>query len=272
MYWSNGSSGRSASQTDRPIVPPGRSTRSISAAAAGRSVKNGMPCWHRTTSKLLSSSGSAVTDASKYSIGALPAGTIVWSATSSPGGMQVAAVARPRDAESPSALVVIEPRSGRRDVRPLADGSEGVPPAWVGPGRVAIMERDRFDQPFLALITAATGRVTDRLAFRALAFGTSGDARSAVVVESDRIVVGPTASVLGTRRAPDAGPTMRAGDVVRGGVALSADGSFLAAAIEEGNPGPSRIAVYENTGGAWHDVVRVQPPISASGGWLAWLP
>ena len=204
--------------------------------------------------------------------GSLPAGTIVWSATSSSGGMQVAAIARPHDAESPSALVIIEPRSGRRDVRPLADGSEGVPPAWIGPGRVAIMERDRFDQPFLALITAATGRVTDRLAIRALAFGTSGDARSAVVVESDRIVVGTTASVLETRRAPDAGPTIRAGDVVRGGVALSADGSFLAAAIEEGDPGPSRIAVYENTGGAWHDVIRVQPPVSASGGWLAWLP
>jgi hypothetical protein len=59
---------------------------------------------------------------------------------------------------------------------------------------------------------------------------------------------------------------------VRGGVALSADGGFLAAAIEEGDPGPSRIAVYEKTGGGWRGVIRVQPPVSASGGWLAWLP
>lgn len=204
--------------------------------------------------------------------GALPAGTIVWSATSSPDGAQVAAIARPRDAESPSALVVIEPGRGRRDVRPLATGSEGVPPAWIGAGRVAIMGRDRFDQLFLALVAAATGRVTDRLPLRASDFGTSRDARSAVVVADDRIVVGPTASVLETRRAPDAGPAMPAGDLVRGGVALSADGSFLAAAIEEGDPGPSRIAVYERAGGAWHEVIRVQPPVSASGGWLTWLP
>ena len=204
--------------------------------------------------------------------GALPVGAIVWSAASSPDGMQVAAIARPRDAESPSALVVIEPVRGRRDIRPLADGAEGVPPAWIGPGRVVIMERDRLDRSFLALIATATGRVADRLPIRALAFGTSGDARSAVVVETDGIVVGPTASVLATRRAPEAGPAMPAGDVVRGGVALSADGGFLAAAIEEGDSGPSRIAVYEKTGGAWRGVIRVQPPVSASGGWLAWLP
>jgi len=204
--------------------------------------------------------------------GALPAGTIVWSATSSPDETQVAAIARPRDAESPSALVVIVPGRGRRDVRPLANGSEGVPPAWVGPGRVAIMERDRFDQPFLALVTVATGQVIDRLSFRALDFGTSRDGRTSVVLAGDRIVVGPTASVLETRRAPDAGPAMPAGDLVRGGVALSADGRFLAAAIEEGDPGPSRIAVYERTGGAWQPVIRIQPPVSASGGWLTWLP
>jgi len=204
--------------------------------------------------------------------GAMPAGTIVWSATSSPDGTQVAAIARPLDAESPSALIVIEPGRGRRDVRPLADGSEGVPPAWIDDGRVAIMGRDHLDRPFLALVAVASGRVMDRLPLHALDFGTSRDAGTSAVVVGDRIVVGPTASVLETRRAPDTGPAMPAGDLVRGGVALNADGHVLAAAIEEGDPGPSRIVVYERTPGAWQSVIRVTPPASASGGWLTWLP
>jgi hypothetical protein len=202
----------------------------------------------------------------------MPPGAIVWSATSSPDGTRLAAIARPPDTESPSALVVIEPGRGRRDIRPLADESEGVAPAWIDDTRVAIVQRDHFDRPFLALVVVATGRVTDRLPFRALDFGTSRDARTSVVLTGDRIVVGPTASVLEMRRAPDTGPTTPSGDSVRGGIALSADGRYLAVAIEEGDPGPSRIAIYERAGGTWRAAIRITPPASASGGWLTWLP
>jgi len=204
--------------------------------------------------------------------GEMPPGAIVWSATSSPDGTRLAMIARPRDAESPSALVVIEPGRGRRDIRPLADGSEGVAPAWIDDARVAIVQRDRFDRPFLALVAVATGRVTDRLPVRALDFGTSRDARTSVALTGDLIVVGPTASVLEMRRAPDAGPATPPGDFVRGGIALSGDGRYLAVAIEEGDPGPSRIAIYERAGGAWRAATRITPPASASGGWLTWLP
>ena len=84
-----------ATHTDRPSVPPGRSTRSISAAAAGRSVKNGMPCWQRTTSKLPSSSGSSVTDASRYSIGAASAGAGTVAACASIAPLTSLATTRP---------------------------------------------------------------------------------------------------------------------------------------------------------------------------------
>jgi hypothetical protein len=204
--------------------------------------------------------------------GAMPPGAIVWSATSSPDGTRLAAIARPRDAESPSALIITEPGRGRRDIRPLADESEGVAPAWIDDARVAIVQRDRFDQLFLALVAVATGRVADRLPLRALDFGTSRDARTSVVLTGDRIVVGPTASVLEMRRAPDTGPAMPPGDFVKGGIALSGDGRYLAVAIEEGDPGPSRIAIYERVGGAWRAAIRITPPASASGGWLMWLP
>jgi hypothetical protein len=202
----------------------------------------------------------------------MPPGAVVWSATSSPDGTWLAMIARPRDAESPSALIVIEPGRGRRDILPLADGSEGVAPAWIDGARVAIVQRDHFDRPFLALITVATGRVTDRLVFRALDFGTSRDARTSVVLTDDHIGVGPTASVLELRRAPETGPTTPIGDRVRGGIALNGDGRFLAVAIEEGDPGPSRIAVYERADGTWRTATRITPPASASGGWLTWLP
>ena len=204
--------------------------------------------------------------------GTMPPGAVVWSATSSPDGTWLAMIARPRDAESPSALIVIEPGRGRRDILPLADGSEGVAPAWIDDARVAIVQRDHFDRPFLALINVATGRVTDRLVIRALDFGTSRDARTSVVLTDDHIGVGPTASILELRRAPVTGPTTPIGDCVRGGIALSGDGRFLAVAIEEGNPGPSRIAVYERADGTWRTATRITPPASASGGWLTWLP
>jgi hypothetical protein len=204
--------------------------------------------------------------------GAMPPGAIVWSATSSPDRTRLAAIVRARDTESPSAVIVIEPGRGRRDIRPLADGSEGVAPAWIDDARVAIVQRDRVDRPYLALVAVATGRVTDRLPLRALDFGTSGDALTSAVLMGDRIVVGPTASLLETRRAPDTGPATPPGDFVRGGIALSGDGRYLAVAIEEGDPGPSRIAIYERAGGAWRAAIRITPPASASGGWLTWLP
>ena len=204
--------------------------------------------------------------------GAMPPSAIVWSATSSPDGTRLAAVARPRDVRSPSALIVIEPGRGRRDIRPLADESEGVAPAWIDETRVAIVQRDRSDRLFLALVAVATGQVADRLPIRAYDFGTSRDARTSVVLTGDRIVVGPTASVIETGLAPDLGPAMPPGDLVKGGIALSDDGRYLAVAIEEGDPGSSRIAIYELTGGAWRAAIRITPPASASGGWLTWLP
>ena len=204
--------------------------------------------------------------------GAMPPGAIVWSATSSPDGTRLAAIARPRDAESPSALIIIEPGRGRREIRPLAEGSEGIPPAWIDETHVAIVQRDRFDRLFLALVAVATGRVTDRLPLRVLDFGTSRDGRTSVVQTRDAVVVGPTASVLEVRRVPDTGPAMPPGDSVRGGIALSSDGRSLAVAIEEGDPGSSRIAIYERVGRAWRAAIRITLPAGASGGWLTWLP
>ena len=204
--------------------------------------------------------------------GAMPPGAIIWSATSSSDGTQLAAIARPRDVRSPSALIVIEPGRGRRDIRPLADESEGVAPAWIDQTRVAIVQRDRSDQLFLALVDVATGRVADRLPVRAYDFETSRDTRTSVVMTWDRIVVGPTASVIETGLAPDLGPAMPPGDLLKGGIALSGDGRYLALAIEEGDPGSSRIAIYEQIDGAWRAVTRITPPASASGGYLIWLP
>ena len=216
--------------------------------------------------------GTSWRDLSLTGPGAMPPGAVVWSATSSPDGARLAAIARPPDTESPSALIVIEPGRGRREIRPLAEGSEGIAPAWIDDAHVAIVQRDRLDRPFLALVAVATGRVADRLPIRALDFGTSGDALTSAVLTGDRIVVGPTASLLETRRAPDTGPATPPGDSVRGGIALSGDGRYLAVAIEEGDPGPSRIAIYEQAGGGWRAAIRITPPASASGGWLTWLP
>lgn len=204
--------------------------------------------------------------------GSMPPGTMVSAATSSPDGTRLVAIARPPDALLPSALVVIEPGRGRRDIRPLANETDGVPPAWIDNARVAIVQRDRLDRTFLAIVAVATGRVTDRLAVRVLDFGTSRDSRTAVGVTHDRIVVGPTASVLELRRAPDTGPATPPDDFVRGGVALSSDGHYLAAAIEEDDSGRSRLAIYEQTDGSWRATIRIAPPAGTSGGWVTWLP
>jgi hypothetical protein len=84
-------------------------------------------------------------------------------------------------------------------------------------------------------------------------------------------VVGPTAPVLALGRAPGTGPDLPAGDLVRGGIALDEDGGLLAVAVQAGDPGPSRIAVYVRDGETWHAGARITPPVSTSGGWLTWL-
>ena len=201
----------------------------------------------------------------------MPSGALIWSATSSPDGEQVAAIARPRDAESPSALVVIQVDLGRREILPLADESEGVPPAWVDGTHVAIVQRDHLDRLLLALVEVATGRVTNRLALRAMDVAASADAGTLALVTDGRIAVGPAAAVLSLGRAPEAGPVLPPGDVIRGGIALDGDGGSLAVAVEAGDPGPSRIAVYVRDGDAWRAGARITPPVSASGGWLTWL-
>ena len=204
--------------------------------------------------------------------GRIPAGAIVWSATSSPDGTRVAAIARPPDAEAPSALIVLEPGRGRREILPLADQSEGVAPAWIDDARVAFLQRDARDQLFVAVIEVATGRITDRLPIRAFDSTTSRDGETWAFQVDDRVVVGPTAAVLAERHAPDAGPVMPAADRVSGGIALDGDGRFLAVAVVEGDAGASRIAIYEQDGGPWRATSRIAPPVSASGGWLTWLP
>ena len=57
-----------------------------------------------------------------------------------------------------------------------------------------------------------------------------------------------------------------------GGIALGSDGRSLAATVEVGGPGASRIAIYEREGGLWRATIRIAPAVSASGGWLTWLP
>ncbi len=204
--------------------------------------------------------------------GEMPPGAVIWSATSSPDGTRVAAVARPPDAEAPSALAILKPAVGRREILPLADQSEGTAPAWVDEARVALLQRDARDQIFVAVVDVASGRTTDRLPIRAFDSVTSRDGTTWAFVVDDRVFVGPTAAVLAKRRIPDGGPPMPAADRVSGGIALSGDGRALAVAVEEGDPGASRIAIYERDGGPWRATTRIAPPVSASGGWLSWLP
>jgi hypothetical protein len=204
--------------------------------------------------------------------GTMPPGAFAWSATASPDGSRVAVIARPVDAQAPSALIVIEPDRARREVHLLGAESEGVPPAWVDMTRVAIVQRDRFDRVFLALVAAADGQVVERIEVRALGFTTSGDGATCVALPDDRVVVGPTASVLARRLLPESGPAMPVADRVSGGVALSGDGRFLALAVQDGETGPARLAIYEWIGGSWRAGPRIALPAGASGGQPTWLP
>ncbi len=204
--------------------------------------------------------------------GEMPAGAFIWSATASPDGTRVAAIARPGDTQSPSALVVIDPASGRREINRLADETEGVPPAWVDEARVAIVQRDRFDRLFLGLLAVSDGRVLDRLQVRAYAFGTSGDGRTSVALTGDRLVVGPTASVLTSRRLPGSGPVLPGADLVSGGFALSRDGRFLAMVVQPGDAGPGSLAIYERASDAWRAGPRLAQPDGLTPGWPTWLP
>lgn len=204
--------------------------------------------------------------------GAMPPGAFVWSATASPDGSRVAAIARPADAQAPSALLVIAPDRGRRDLHLLADESEGVPPAWVDTTRVAIVQRDRFDRVFLALVAAADGQILEHIDVRAVGFATSGDGATCVALPDDRVVVGPTASVLAPGLLPESGPALPAADRLAGGVALSGDGRFLALAVQDGEAGPGRLVIYERNGGAWRAGPRIALPAGATGGQPTWLP
>lgn len=204
--------------------------------------------------------------------GAIPPGTFVWSATASPDGTRIAAIARPGDAQAPSALVVIEPALGHREVHLLEDESEGVPPAWLDGARVAIVQRDRFDRVFLAVVFAADGRTLERAQVRAVGFATSGDAATCVALPGDRVVVGQTASVLALGILPDSGPAMPASDRASGGVALSHDGRFLAIAVQDGQTDPGRLAIYARVGEEWKAGPRIAVPAGAAGGQPTWLP
>ncbi len=204
--------------------------------------------------------------------GALPAEAILFAATASPDGQRLAAVARPPFAESPSALVIVEPAAGRAAAWSLPDESTGAAPAWVDGDRVALIQRGRAGQTFLAVLGAARGKVIDRITFRALDVGTSGDAGTTVVRgDESRLFVGQTADVLERKRLPDEGPVIRPGDAVRGGVALDRDGRHLAAVIED-TAGVSRIAIFEKVGDAWRPAAGIAPPPGSSGGRVSWLP
>lgn len=205
--------------------------------------------------------------------GALPPGSIVFGATASPDGRRLAAIARPPDAESPSALLIIDPAEGRSVAWPLDDETLGAPPAWLDDSRVAVVQRGRDGQTFVAIATVATGRVVDRIAFRALDFGTSGDGRTTVVLgDGSRLLVGPTDEILERRRAPDGGPDTHPGDVVDGGIALDRNGRRLAAVVHDAAAGVSRIAIFERVDGAWQAAGRIRVARGSLGGTVVWLP
>jgi len=206
--------------------------------------------------------------------GELPPGALVFfGASLSPDGTTLAAIARPPDTEAPSALVLVEPGRGRREVLPLDGQSAGTPPAWVDDERVAVLQRDRFDRTYLALVVATSGEIVDRIPLRALDVRTSGDARTAVVLgDEDHLLIGSTAAVLDRRAAPGGGPATPPADRTRGGLALDHDGRRLAVAVDEGDDGPGRIAVYERDGDTWRAGIRLAAPAGSHGGSIAWLP
>jgi len=203
---------------------------------------------------------------------ALPPGTIIFGAIASPDGTRLAAIARSPLAEAPSALVLVELDRGRRTIHPLPDESTGAPPAWVDDDRVAIVQRDRFGRTFLAIVVVASGEIVDRISLRALNLGTSGDARTAVILgDESRLLIGTTAAVLERRAAPDDGPAAPASDRARGGLALDREGGRLAVVVE-GDDGSWRVAVYERVGDGWRTAIRLVTPPGAQGGAVAWLP
>jgi len=205
-------------------------------------------------------------------VGALPPPAIVLGAAASPDSGRIAAVARPPDAESPSALLVVDPGEGSAVGWLLPDESLGSPPAWLDDDRVAVVQRGRDGRTFVAIVDVATGQVVDRIPLRALAFGTSGEAQTAVVLgDESRLAVGPTAEVLELRRVPGGGPAVRPGDVVRAGIALDRRGERLAAVVEDVT-GVGQIATFERVGDAWEPGPRIATPSGVGGGWVAWLP
>jgi hypothetical protein len=204
-------------------------------------------------------------------VGALPPGAIVLGAAASPDASRIAAIARPRDAESPSGLLVVDPAEGTAICWILPDESLGSPPAWLDDDRVAVVQRGRDGRTFVATVGVTTGQVVDRAPLRALAFGTSHDGRTAVVLgDESRLEVGPTAEVLDLRRVPDGGPAVRPGDVVRGGISLDRHGNRLAAVVED-VAGVGQVATFDRVGDAWKPGPRVATP-SGGGGWSTWLP
>ncbi len=205
--------------------------------------------------------------------GTLPGAATVFGATTAPDGTRLAAIARPPDAESPSALVVVDPARKRGVVRDLAADSLGAPPAWIDDARVALMQRGRDGRTFLAILAVATGEEVERIPLRALDVGTSGDGRTVVVLgDEGRLRVGVTDELLARRRVPDDGPATRPDDVVRGGVALDGAGRRLAAVVDDGVAGAGWIATFERAGGAWRATARIPAPAGSHGGTVAWLP
>jgi hypothetical protein len=219
---------------------------------------------------LLASSGWRPLDLRR--VGALPPGTLVLGAAASPDGGRIAAIARPPHAESPSALLVVDPGERTAVGWPLPDESLGSAPAWLDDDRAAVVQRGRAGRTFVAIVDVATGQVVDRIPLRALAFGTSGDGQTAVVLgDESRLAVGPAAKVLELRLVPDRGPAGRPGDVIRAGIALDRSGDRLAAIVED-VAGVGQIATFGRAGEAWEPGARIATPSGDGGGQVVWLP
>ena len=206
--------------------------------------------------------------------GAPRAGMAVsFGAAVSPDGSRLAAIELPPGRGGPGALVVVTPGQGRRAILPLAGESEGVPPAWIDDDRVAIVQRDRADRTFLAIVEVADGSVLDRIVLRALDFRTSGDAGTAAVVgDGDRVTVGPTSAVLERRAPPWDGPALAAGELLPGGMALDRDGRRLAVVVGGRDGRLARVGIYELADGTWRQARSVALPEGVGGGSLSWLP
>ena len=134
---------------------------------------------------------------------------------------------RSRDRATPSRRALSSSSSpaegGARSGRSPTDRRASHPPGSTT-ARVAIVQRDRLDRPFLALVVVATGRVADRLAVsRPGPRDLPGRANRRSSWRATAILVGPTAAMLEMSGGPlTTGPAMPPGDSVRGGIALSA--------------------------------------------------